>query len=720
MGVVKFAGLAATIAVAGAALYLKTPSPAPFDRAAAIEAARGYDARIIRDKWGVPHIYGERDADVAFGLAYAHAEDDWKTIEEVLLFSRGTLAPVKGKDGAVTDYLIAALGIRKDIDAKYESDLSPETQRLLGAYAAGINLWCAEDGARCMAGVAPVTAKDVVAGFTSRTPFFYGLDGDLKALFEGAPQKQAALEKVREAFLRVAPGVELGSNAIAVSPSRSADGHTRLMVNSHQPYEGPVAWYEARVKSDEGWDMIGGVFPGSPVILHGAGPNLGWAHTVNAPDLVDVYALDVDDPKAPTKYRMDGEWRNLERDEATFRVKLWGSFSLPVKRPVYRSVHGPVFVTPSGVFAVSYGGAGDIRAAEQWYRMNKAKSFAGWRAAMAMQAVPSFNAVYADKSGMIAYFYNAAIPVRTENANWTGIVDGARSDLVWRGVRPFGSAPWIAAPISGYVVNANHSPFNASSPQDNPKEADFPPHYGIDRNTTNRGLRIQSLYGEDQSIDADEFVAYKMDHYYAPDSRLMALVGRLANDEALAADPETAEAVALLKSWDGSTERSSRAAALAVRVGYLNLGYRLIGAIDPIEEPDPPSALRRSVSEFKKGFGRIDPAWGDAVRLQRGAASLPLNGGPDILRAVYPTGAPDNGVQASAGGDTYILYADWRGDGGAPTIRTIHQYGSATLDKSSTHYADQAPLFAAEEWKTPPMTLDALLEEATRDYRPGR
>lgn len=719
-GFLKLLAAVAALAIAGAAFYLKTPAPAPFDRAAAIEAAAAYDARIIRDKWGVPHIYGARDADVAFGLAYAHAEDDWKTLEEVLLFARGALAPVKGKDGAITDYLIAALRVREDIDAKYETDLSPETRALLDGYAAGMNLWCAEEATRCAAGVAPVTTKDVVAGFTSRTPFFYGLDNDLKKLFDGAPEKQAALGRVREAFLRVAPGVELGSNAIAVAPSRSADGHTRLMANSHQPYTGPVAWYEARVKSEQGWDMIGGVFPGSPVILHGAGPDLGWAHTVNAPDLVDVYALDADDAKNPTKYRMDGEWRDLERSTATLRVKLWGPFSVPVERAVYRSVHGPVFVTPAGVFAVAYGGAGDIRTVEQWYRMNKATGFAGWRAAMAMQAMPSFNAVYADKSGMVAYFYNAAIPVRSENADWTGVVDGAQGRLVWAGVRPFGSAPSVVAPASGYVVNANHSPFDASAPEDNPKDADYPPHFGIDRNTTNRGLRIQALYGGDNRIEEEEFVAYKFDHYYAPNSRLRLLIDRIAGDAALAADPETAEAVALLKSWEGSTDREDRAAALAVRIGYLNLGYRLIGAIDPIEEPDPEAALRRAVGEFEQGFGRIDPTWGEAVKLRRGAVSFSLNGGPDILRAVYPTGAPDEGTQAAAGGDTYILYADWPGDGGAPEIRTIHQFGSATLDASSPHYADQAPIFAAEEWKTPAMTLESVLAQATRDYRPGR
>jgi penicillin amidase/acyl-homoserine-lactone acylase len=720
MAALRGTGLLILAAAAGAALWLRTPSPARFDAEAALVAAKAYDVRIIRDKWGVPHVYGARDADVAFGLAYAHAEDDWKTIEDVILFARGKLGLRAGKDGAVTDYLIAALGVWHDIDKKFETDLSPQTRAMLDGYAAGVNFWCAEDRSRCAPGVAPVSAKDVVAGFVSRTPFFYGLDGELKKIFESQPEKQAALTEIREAFLHVAPGVELGSNAIAVAPSRSADAHTRLMVNSHQPYTGPVAWYEARLKSNEGWDMIGGVFPGSPVILHGAGPELGWAHTVNAPDLVDIYALQVDDPKKPTKYLMDGEWRPLERSPVTLRVKLFGPFSLPVSREVYRSAHGPVFVTDKGVFAVAFGGQGDIGAVEQWYDMNKATSFAGWRQAMARQSIPSLNAVYADKSGMIAYYYNAAIPVRNAAADWSGVVDGTRGDLLWAGVRPFGSAPFIVAPASGYVVNANHSPFDASASGDNPKEEDFPPHFGVDRNTTNRGIRIQALYGADPAIDANEFIAYKFDHQYAADSRLRRLIDRLAADAALAGDPETAEAVALLKGWDGSMAREDRAAALAVRIGYLNLGYRLIGAIDPIEEADPEAALRRAARELKAGFGRIDPKWGEAVQLKRGEVNLGLNGGPDILRAVYPTGTPEAGTQASAGGDTYILYADWPTDGGAPLIRTIHQFGSATLDEKSPHFADQAPLFAGEEWKTPAMTLEAVLAEATRDYRPGR
>lgn len=709
------AGLVAAL-FAAAGLYLWTPAPR-FDAAAARTAAAAYDARILRDRFGVPHVYGARDADVAFGLAYAHAEDDWKTIEEVLHFARGELGRVSGREGAVTDYLIAALGVWPDIEAKYETDLAPETRAVVEAYAAGINLWCAEKKGRCARGSAPVSGKDIVAGFVARTPFFYGLDDRLKEIFTDDPKKQAEIDAIRTAYLRISPGVEPGSNAVAVAPSRSADGRTRLLINSHQPYEGPVAWYEARLKSEEGLDLVGGIFPGSPVILHGAGPDFGWAHTVNAPDLVDIYALEVDDPKNPQKYRFDGGWRDLARGRAKFRVKLFGPFSLPVSRQVWRSVHGPVFVAPGGVFAVAYGGAGDIRSVEQWRLMGKARSYSDWRAAMAMQAIPSLNAVYADRTGKIAYFYNAAIPARLEEQDWTRTADGTRADLVWTGVRPFGSAPFVEDPQSGYVANANNNPYEASDPRDSPKAEDYPKSYGIDLRTTNRGLRLAELYGADEAISGEEFIAYKMDHFYSPRSRLAGLIDRLIADDALAADPATREAIALLKTWRRSAAAEDRAAALAVRTGRLALGWYLAGS--DAETPEPRAALIQAAGELKAAFGRIDPLWSEAMRLERGRRSLPVNGAMETLRAVYPDNKSKRSRWIAAGGDTLIITADWPAEG-PPVIRTIHQFGAATSHPESPHYADQAPLFAAEQWKTPPMTLEALLAEATADYRPGR
>lgn len=710
--ILRFGALAVLVFLAGAALYLKTPRPPAFDAGKAVEAAKAYDARIIRDHFAMPHIYGERDADIAFGLAYAHAEDDWKTIEEVILFSRGDLARRDGKQAAVTDYLIRAMGSADAIAARYETDLDAKTRAIAEAYAAGINFFCAEDVSRCAHDALPVRGQDVVAGFASRTPFFYGLDDQLKKIFEGDVEIERRADTAREAFLNAPKGFETGSNAMAVAPARSADGHTRLMVNSHQPYTGPVAWYEARVKSQEGWDMIGGIFPGSPVILHGAGPDLGWAMTVNKPDLVDVYTLEVDNPKKPEKYRFDGGWRDFAVKQVKFRVHLWGPFSLPVTRRALSSVHGPVFETKKGWFAAAYAGAGEIRALEQYYRMNRSTNYAEWRSAMEMLAIPSLNVVYADGDGVIAYYYNAALPLRAAGPDWSKAQDGSDPALLWQGKRSLNDVPQVVMPHSGYVVNANHSPFQSSGPEDNPDPADFPSSYGVDKRMTNRGLRIQALYGADPSITSEEFVAYKMDHVYAQGSRVMELVRTLSSGDA--ADLEAERAV--LAAWDGAVTTDNTSAALAILTAQRARGYLLND--ENAQTPDYETALRETAAELKEKFGRIDPAWGEAVRLKRGALSLPLNGGPDTLRAAYPA-RDGEGPLKSVAGDTYILYADWSGARDVK-IKTIHQFGSATLDKSSPHYADQAPIFASEQWKTPPMELDALLAEATRDYRVGQ
>src|SRR5690606_31309236 len=211
---------------------------------------------------------------------------------------------------AVSDYLVNLMGIWETVDARYESDLSPEVRKVIEAYADGVNYYVALHPQAAIDGFLPVTGKDIVAGFMFKAPFFYGLDKTLMAVFEGRIGQQEGLSKQGvDAFLPARDPLPIGSNGVAVSPARSADGATRLLVNSHQPFTGPVAWYEAVLESEEGWHVAGGFFPGSPFMLHGHNANLGWANTVNEPDLVDIYRLELH-PDNPDQYLLDGEWRD--------------------------------------------------------------------------------------------------------------------------------------------------------------------------------------------------------------------------------------------------------------------------------------------------------------------------------------------------------------------------------------------------------------------------
>ena len=687
--------LAAVLAAAGLTLALW---PRRKIDPAALLPKRHYDVRILRDTWGVPHVFGRTDPDVAYGLAWAHAEDDFQTIQGAMLAARGRLATVLGREGAPNDYMVQLLRIPDVVDAGYERDLRPETRALCEAYAEGINHYAALHPDEAIADLYPARGRDLIAGVVHKTPLFFGLDRVLRGLLEPAPSPGPSVTPT-------------GSNTFAVAPRRSADGFTRLAINSHQPWAGPVAWYEAHLHSETGWDAVGGLFPGVPLILHGHNRNLGWAHTVNKPDLIDVYALDIN-PAHPTQYKLDGAWRELEVRTAAIQVKVLGPLSWTAHREVLWSVYGPVVRGPRGVFAIRIAGYGDVRHIEQWYRMNKASRFDEWLDAMRMNALPMFNVGYADREGHIFYVYNARLPLRSEGYDWSGIVPGNTSRTLWTQSLPFDRLPQVRDPPSGFVQNCNSSPFHTTVGDGNPEPSAYSPAFGIETRMTNRSLRALELLGADEQITREEFDQYKFDITYASASVMAARIRQLLAAP-VPADPLTRQALDLLRGWDRAAAGDSRAAALAVM------------ALAPADETEadlpPPSVLDERLAaaarRLQAQFGRIDVPWHDVLRLRHGTLDVGLFGGPDLLHAVYGRPGSDGRI-AGVAGDSYILLVEWDREGRVSS-RSIQPYGSATLDAHSPHYADQAPLFAACRLKPVWMDESEIRAHLEREYRPG-
>jgi len=691
-------GLAALL-VAAAVVYLVVADlpnrPQPANPAAIIARAKDYDVRIRRDRFGVPHIKGKTDADVAFGLAYAHCEDDFPTIQESLLAARGTLASEIGYSGTVPDYLVHLFRVREIVDARYARDIPADVRRVLDAYADGVNYYAALHPDKVAPGVLPITGKDVDAGFVFRTPFFYGIDRVMKHITTSNDDNNKP---------------PVGSNGVAVAPSRNADGATRLLVNSHQPYTGPVAWYEAVLESGEGWHVAGGFFPGSPFMLHGHNAHLGWANTVNDPNLVTVYRL-VINPADDHEYRLDGRWVRFEESEAKLRIKLWGPFYITIPRAVEWSVHGPVFRTDHGVFALRYAGMNEVRQPEAYFRLNKSRTADEFRAALALQALPSINYVFADEKGEIGYVYNGLFPDRRAGIDWTGIQPGDRSDLIWHGYVPFARIPQIWNPKSGLVFNSNNTPFEATDPADDLKPSAYPAAMGIQTNMTNRAYRAEETFGRDYAMTDASFRAHKFDDAYSTRSKVSRIIAQLVAINP-AGDKNLAAAQDLLRSWDRTTDRTNRAAALAVLTMM-----KLYDFDDNPTHVAPLDALRQTIAELKTHFGRIDPEWGQVNRIRRGKVDLAIDGAPDVYRAVYGALQPD-GTLTAEGGDTFIMFVTWDKNGKLSS-QSIHQFGSATLDASSPHYADQTPLFVAKKTKPVLFTEDELKGQIEADYRPG-
>ena len=302
-------------------LFVMKPS---VDFSAALGHAAKYDVQIIRDEWGIPHILGKTDADTAHGLAYAHAEDDFETIQDVFLAVRGKLASEAGLAMAPNDYYVHLIRLWDGLDEKYAT-LDPKFRAICQGYCDGLNLYASRHPEKLKRNIWPAKPQDLVAGSIHKLPMMFGLHNALARLMADTEKPSPVASVLNPDSL------PLGSNFVAVGPSRSTDGATRVCINSHQPWTGPVAWYEAHLISEEGQNIYGGLFAGSPVIFLGHNENIAWGHTVNQPDLVDTFELELN-PENENQYKIDGEWLELERRLAPLEIRLWRDFRWTVNR----------------------------------------------------------------------------------------------------------------------------------------------------------------------------------------------------------------------------------------------------------------------------------------------------------------------------------------------------------------------------------------------------
>jgi penicillin amidase/acyl-homoserine-lactone acylase len=467
-------------------------------------------------------------------------------------------------------------------------------------------------------------------------------------------------------------------------------------------------------------DATGALFPGSPVILVGHNRNLGWTFTVNHPDLVDIYVLDIN-PDNPDQYRFDGEWLELEVREAPIKVKLLGNLSWTVKEEVLWSVYGPVVRQDHGTYAIRYGGMGLVDIWEQMYKVNKASTFEEWYAAMSVDGFASFNAGYADREGNIFYLYNGDIPIRAEDYDWELYLPGDTSETLWTEYLPFDQLPQVLNPAAGFTQNANSTPFQTTLDPDNPDPEDYSPTMGIETQMSNRSLRAIDLFSSDESITFEEFITYKYDMTYAPESDVVKMVGIILEESAFT-DPDLLDGIEILKGWDFQATPDSNGAALAILTLYdlaetseTFSGSKLIGG--EFTSSEVIESYERTVKNMKEQFGELDVSWGEVNRLIRGEVDLGLGGGPDLLHAIYGSLQEDGRLKGYSG-DSYVMLVAWDPEGKVQSF-SIHQYGSATLDENSPHYADQSPLFAERQLK--PVWFDEtdIRANLEREYKPG-
>lgn len=655
---------------------------------------------IARDSFGVPHIFAPTDPEVAYGIAWAHAEDDFETLQLVVLSGKTKLGTALGRKGAEGDYVIQLLRCRETVDEQWNT-LDSDFVALIKGYVAGLNAYAnAHPGEVKYKQAFPFDEKEYLTAVVFSISLFCGVDDVIPQILGG---KVATI-----------PGFQTaGSNSFAMNSKKTTTGESFLAINAHQPNTGPVAFYEAHLQSEQGWNMLGGLFPGGCLIFHGTNEYLGWAHTVNYQDKIDVYQLEMN-PANNNQYKFDGEWLTLEENKAKLKVK---GVPVTIGKKIWWSKYGPTLKTDKGVFAMRVPALMDIKALEQWYRMNKAKNFTEFYKALSMTSLPMFNIMYADRYDTIFYVSNGKMPRRNPDPkyNWKSTLPGNTSATLWTEFKPITELPQYVNPPSGYLFNNNHSPFLATDPAYTLDRNKFDKNDGYELYNNNRSKRVTELINGDK-VDYEHFKLIKFDRQLPKQLQYPYGIDTMLSLDA-AQYPALKEVISNFQAWDKKALADSKGAAIFL-ITYYYLADKLKGTPSrQITKAESVETYQYVYDYMMKNFGKTDLTLGDVQKLVRGDDERPAWGIPDVICPTF-TEPYKNGMRKVTGGDAYICLVRYPKDGSLPHIESINTFG-ASMNPASPHFKDQMTMFQNQQLKKMTLDKNEVLKKAERVYNPG-
>jgi len=657
---------------------------------------------IIRDNYGVPHIYAPSDAEVAYGFAWAQAEDHFKLIQEAYLAGNGLLGKLIGLKGAGADFLTQLIQSEETVD-KYYNTLDKKFIALAEAFAAGLNAYSKKHPEEILEKkLFPLTVKKLLR-YTQLQLF---ISNEADKLVSGIVNNSLSWPyKIEED--------SKGSNFIAVSRNRTGSDETFLAINTHQPLEGPTSWYEAHLVSEEGTNIIGAAFPGTPCILTGANEYLGWTHTVNYPDKADVFALQMH-PKKKDVYLVDGKPYKLEKFKAKLTVKFLG-INIPIKKKFYKSIYGPTLKNKTGVYSVRTPSTTNISAIEQWWKMNKATNFSEFYEALEMKALPGYNVGYADRNDTIFYISNGKIPIRAKGYDWTDVVPGNTKETLWDTYYDIKDLPQVVKPKSGFVYNANHSPFKSSSAADNPIAENFAKEMNFETYDNNRSTRLLQLLEEEERIDYKRFKRIKYDHQLPTPLQYNYMDLNPLFDMKAADYPEVSTLLTDIHNWDRITNPTSYGAGAYASLYYqLTPFYYKLGKDRVFTKEALYEALKITKDHLKTYFNAERIQLGEFQKLVRGNKELPIYGLPDVVTAMKGQPYKDGKIKITHG-ESYIGLVRFTPN--KTYFESVISFGNSRRPESP-HYTDQMELYSNFETKTMSFDRSDVMKTAKKVYAP--
>lgn len=696
--------------------------------------AQAENITIIRDDFGIPHIYGKTDADAVFGLLYAQCEDDFNRVEQNYIWATGRLAEVEGKEALYSDLRAKLFMTEAEARANYEQ--SPAwLKTLCRAFADGINYFLFTH---------PEVHPKLLTHFEPWMPMYFSegsIGGDIeristqkiKAFYEGSmeiPQSQEI--EIKKKAVSTEPQ---GSNGIAISGKRTQSGNAMLLINPHTSfYFRP----EVHVVSEAGLNAYGAVTWGQFFVYQGFNEKTGWMHTSTYTDVMDEFKETIVNVDGKLLYHYGEELRPVVTSEIVLKYKEGDSLK-EKSFPAYHTHHGPITQMGEGHWIASAMMWEPLKALEQSYIRTKQDGYQGFRKMMDLRTNSSNNTVYADAEGNIAYFHGNFIPRRSTEFDYTKPVDGSNPKTDWQGLHTVDESITLLNPENGWIQNCNSTPFTAAL-EFSPKKENYPSYMSIDQENF-RGVHAIELLTDRSGYTLDSLIKLAYDPYL-PAFKVL-IPGLIeAYDRHDDKNPKLKDAIEILRKWDFKTSKESVAMTLAEYYGMNCLKSEgkiersFTSQMDKIIYEGKESPIDHRLNLFEAAidklildFGTWNIAWGEVNRYQRlngdifqkfddAKPSIPIGFASGRWGALAAFGVSyTNNTKKIYGtrGNSFVAAVEFGDKVKAKSILA----GGESGDPSSPHFDDQAQRYADVQFKDVAYYKEDVLKQAKETYKPG-